>query len=47
MIDPNMLLTNFRNAMALGHPAMAQLAMATLDEQLSCGGELPDDWKRE
>jgi hypothetical protein len=44
MIDPNMLLNNFRNALASGHPNMALLAMATMDEQLSLGGELPDDW---
>lgn len=46
-IDPNMLLRNFRTAVANGHSGMAQLAAATLDEQLSHGGKLPDDWRGE
>jgi hypothetical protein len=45
-IDANMLLGNIRNALALGHPNMAALSFATLDDQLTNGGELPDDWKR-
>jgi hypothetical protein len=44
-MDPNMLLKNFRNAMALDHRAIALLAAAQLDQQLSADGELPDDWK--
>lgn len=44
MIDPNMLLRNVRNAIALGHPSMAQLSFATLDDQLTNGGDLPTDW---
>jgi hypothetical protein len=43
-IDPNMLLRNFRNAVAVSHLNMAALAMATLDEQLRAGGKLPDAW---
>lgn len=43
-IDPNMLLRNIRNAIALGHPSMVALTFATLDDQLSNGGELPTDW---
>lgn len=45
MIDANLLLNNFRNALLSGHKNVALLAMATLDEQLSHGGELPEDWK--
>jgi hypothetical protein len=45
MIDPNTLLHNIRSAIALGHPAMAQLAFATLDDQLTKGEALPDDWQ--
>lgn len=46
MIDPNMLLRNFRNAIDSGHHNVALLAMITLDKQLSIGDELPDEWKR-
>jgi hypothetical protein len=44
MIDPNLLLRNFRTAIASGHQSVALLAAATLDDQLSDGGQLPDDW---
>lgn len=46
VIDPNMLLRNFRNAIDSGHYNVALLAMITLDKQLSIGDELPDEWKR-
>lgn len=42
----NLLLNNFRNAVASGYVAIAVLSMATLDERLSGGHELPSDWKR-
>jgi hypothetical protein len=44
-VDPDLLLRNIRNAIGLGHPAIAQLTMATLDEHLSKGGQLPQDWR--
>jgi hypothetical protein len=43
-VDPNMLLGNVRNAIALEHPAMAQVTFATLDRQITEGGALPDEW---
>lgn len=47
MIDPNLLLRNFRNALASGHHSVALIAMATMDEQLTLGsGSFPDDWFR-
>lgn len=46
MIDPNLLLRNVRNAIAADHRAILIVTVATLDNQLSNGGELPDDWKR-
>lgn len=45
MSDPDMLLRNIRNAIWLGHPAIAQVTFAALDEHLSNGGELPEDWQ--
>jgi hypothetical protein len=45
-IDPNMLLHSIRRALALGHPGVIQSSFATLDDQLTNGGALPDDWKR-
>jgi hypothetical protein len=45
-IDANMLLRNIRNALALDHRAVALMSFATLDDQLTNGGALPDDWKR-
>lgn len=44
-IDPNMLLRNFHNAVALKHPAMAMMSILTLDKQLRAGGKLPDAWR--
>jgi hypothetical protein len=44
-IDPTMLLSSIRHAIALDHRAVALMSFATLDAQLSGGGELPDDWK--
>lgn len=44
MIDPNLLLSNIRDAIGLGHAAIAQVSFAALDEQLSNGGELPNAW---
>lgn len=44
VIDPNTLLNNIRNAIGLGHPAIAMVAFATLDEQLTNGGQPPEDW---
>lgn len=46
MSDPNILLSNMRGAIGLGHPAIAQLSAASLDEHLSHGGALPDDWQQ-
>jgi hypothetical protein len=43
-IDPDTLLGDIRNAFVLGHPSMAALAFATLDDQLSHGGKWPTDW---
>jgi hypothetical protein len=45
-IDPTMLLSSIRHALALDHRAVALMSFATLDDQLTNGGELPDDWKR-
>jgi hypothetical protein len=45
-IDPTMLLSSIRHAIVLGHHAVALMSFATLDDQLTNGGALPDDWKR-
>lgn len=44
MTDPNILLSNFRNAMAAGHHNVALLSAASMDEHLTKGGALPDAW---
>jgi hypothetical protein len=45
-IDPTMLLSSIRHAIAF-HRAVALMSFATLDDQLTNGGELPDDWARD
>lgn len=45
MSDPNILLSNMRNAIGSGHPAIAQLSAASLDDHLTRGGALPSDWR--
>lgn len=47
MTDPNLLLSNFRDAVTAGHNSMAILSAVTLDAQITGGGELPDAWKQE